>query len=60
MAAGVLAKDIYHFMFAYKPRVPPGVLAKYLIALLNFELSTPANWFMQPTIWFGVAAFLVR
>ena len=39
MAAGVLAKDIYHFMFAYKPRVPPGVLAKYLIALLNFELA---------------------
>ncbi|MBI1924022.1 hypothetical protein HYR99_07205, partial [Candidatus Poribacteria bacterium] len=39
MAAEILAKDIHHFMFAYKPRVPPGVLAKYLIALLNFELA---------------------
>jgi len=39
MAAEILAKDIHHFMLAYKPRVPPGVLAQYLIALLNFELA---------------------
>jgi len=38
-AAEVLAKDIACFMLAYRWRVPPGVLAQYLVALLNFELA---------------------
>ena len=38
-ASEILAEDIYHFMFAYKQRVPPGVLAEYMLCLLNFELA---------------------
>jgi len=39
VASEILAEDVYHFMLAYKFRVPPGVLADYLVALLNFELA---------------------
>jgi len=38
-AAEILAKDIYFFVRTYRLRIPPGVLAQYLIALLNFELA---------------------